>query len=135
LNEYLKRLAELFGGKRRRVDPEPAESSRPSDDLFGWPELEPEQEAELTAPDVGEIDIEGNEDPQRWIPFVASSAVAEAQYSFLNQQVKVRFLKSGAVYVYYGVPPEVWREFTAAPSAGRYFVYNIRNNYEFSRIS
>lgn len=133
MNEYLKRLAELFGGKRRRVDPEPAESSRPSDDLFGWPELEPEQEAELTAPDVGEIDIEGNEDPQRWIPFVASSAIAQARYSFPNKTITVQFLKSGSVYTYYGVEPEVWREFTAAPSAGRYYNYFIKNYYEWSK--
>lgn len=139
MNEYLKKLAELFSGRRNRVDPEArapqGQSRTPDDDFPDWPSLSPDEynelEASLGDPDAGEIDIDGNDEPQRWIPFVASSALAAAQYDFPNQRLTVQFLKSGRRYVYSGVPPEAWRGLLESPSRGRYYVYQIRDNYPF----
>ena len=41
---------------------------------------------------------------------------------------------SGSTYRYSDVPDSVWASLLSALSHGRFFVYNIRNNYVFSRM-
>lgn len=45
----------------------------------------------------------------------------------------MEFLK-GAVYQYYGVPEQVYREIMSAPSKGRFLNTYIRDSYPFSRV-
>jgi hypothetical protein len=61
-----------------------------------------------------------------------SSAIARAGYSMNDQTLTITFARGRRTYTYYGVPPGVYLALVNAPSAGRYFVYNIRNNYQFS---
>lgn len=60
-----------------------------------------------------------------------SSAIARAAYSMDDQTLAITFVR-GRTYTYYNVPPSVYLNLVNAPSAGRYFVFNIRNNYRFS---
>lgn len=61
-----------------------------------------------------------------------SSAIRRASYSADDQTLSITFLRSGRTYTYYGVPPSVYLNLVNAPSPGRYFNFNIRNNYSFS---
>jgi len=40
----------------------------------------------------------------------------------------------GSTYVYYRVPYEIWVALNEASSKGRFFYYNIRSNYTYSRV-
>ncbi len=66
--------------------------------------------------------------------YVDSSNVEAIGYDIDTQQLHVRFSKSGATYVYYGV--EEWRfvEFQQAESKGTYLNENIKGTYDYSRL-
>ncbi len=66
--------------------------------------------------------------------YVDSSNIEAIGYDVDTQQVHVRFLKSGATYVYYDV--EEWRfdEFRQAESKGEYLNENIKGAYQYSRL-
>ena len=42
--------------------------------------------------------------------------------------------KDGRRYEYYDVPESVFRKMVAAPSKGQFYAYEIRDDYEFSRV-
>jgi hypothetical protein len=63
---------------------------------------------------------------------VNSSAIASVAYNERKNTLHVVF-NSGTRYVYKDVPFVVVMSMLAADSIGRYFVYNVRNVYSFSR--
>lgn len=66
--------------------------------------------------------------------YVDSSNVEAIGYDSDSRQLHVRFLKSGATYVYYDV--EEWRfdEFRQAESKGTYLNGDIKGVYDYSRL-
>jgi hypothetical protein len=64
---------------------------------------------------------------------VASSNVEQIRYDYDEASLFVEF-KSGAVYEYYSVPPDVYLAFSRAASPGR-FVWNyLRDVYAYKRV-
>lgn len=66
--------------------------------------------------------------------YVDSSNIEAIGYDTNTQQLHVRFLKSGATYVYYDV--EEWRfeEFRQTGSKGGYLNQHIKGVYDYSRL-
>lgn len=64
---------------------------------------------------------------------VDSSSLASVGYEGGSQQLEVEF-RHGAVYLYAGVPPEVFAGLMAAESKGRYFNDHIRHAFECWQI-
>ena len=64
--------------------------------------------------------------------YVDSSSIEAIGYDKDTQQLHVRFLKSGATYVYYDVEEGVYDEFRQAESIGRYFNDHIRGPYDYA---
>lgn len=60
-----------------------------------------------------------------------SSAIMRAGYSMNDRTLSITFVRN-RTYTYYDVPPSVYLGLVNAPSAGRYFNFNIRNRYSFS---
>ena len=54
------------------------------------------------------------------------------RYDPLTCRLEVDFV-SNSRYAYEGVPSNVWEEFKAAPSKGR-FVHSVLRNYKYDRI-
>jgi hypothetical protein len=65
-------------------------------------------------------------------PTPGSSSIAEIGYDDVNEEVWVRFSKSG-LYIYSSVPPVVWEEFLSAPSKGSYVNQVLRPGYPYRR--
>ena len=70
--------------------------------------------------------------PQNLI--MQSTAIARLQYNVKKEELIVHFVKGGS-YIYFGVPAWKVQQFADAPSKGRYFYYNIRTNYSYTRLS
>lgn len=66
--------------------------------------------------------------------FVDSSNIEAIGYDPDNQELHVRFLKSGETYVYYGVDEWVYQEFMQADSKGSYLNMNIREAYQYGKL-
>jgi hypothetical protein len=64
---------------------------------------------------------------------VSSSNIAQIGYEPDFQTLEIQFL-TGGVYQYSGVPPNVFEEFTAASSKGRYFSAYIKDRYPTTRV-
>ena len=62
-----------------------------------------------------------------------SSCFSAVGYSAVREILAVRFRSSGAVYIYSGVGPEVWADFSAAPSLGKYYNAYIKPVYASER--
>jgi hypothetical protein len=65
--------------------------------------------------------------------FERSTALVFAEYDPATG-VLVVGLRSGSVYRYYMVPRAAFRGLQAAPSAGRYFIDNIRDGFRCERL-
>jgi hypothetical protein len=65
---------------------------------------------------------------------VVSSVLAEVGYDASLRTLEILF-KSGAIYLYYFVPPEVHRGLMCAASHGTYFNQEIKRVYEHHRIA
>lgn len=63
-----------------------------------------------------------------------SSSLAGADYDPEARTLEIEF-RSGSRYRYDGVSPEVFAQFLAAPSHGRYFTAWIRDRYPTTRLS
>jgi len=63
-------------------------------------------------------------------PVVSSNVAA---IGFENGTLTVEF-KSGSTYEYTGVSKETFQAFKEAPSAGRFFIANIKNQYPNTKI-
>lgn len=62
----------------------------------------------------------------------ASTNIAAVSYDPDAQTLTVTFV-SGDVYEYADVPDSVYRGFTAAGSAGKYFFRNVRGVYSYEQ--
>jgi hypothetical protein len=69
---------------------------------------------------------------------VDSSNVSAFGYDTENQVLYVEFLsKAGeapAQYMYFDVEPELYEQFVAAPSKGKFVWSHLRDRYEYDRI-
>lgn len=57
-----------------------------------------------------------------------------AGYDSRAQTVRITFPRSGAMYEYYDVPPNVWRQLVRARSAGRY-IDRVLDTYPYARVA
>ena len=64
---------------------------------------------------------------------VVSSNIAAIAYDEGSKELHVLF-SSGAVYVYSEVPPDVYWDFRAASSKGKYLGARIKGVYECKRV-
>jgi hypothetical protein len=63
---------------------------------------------------------------------VSSSAISTVAYDERSSVLEVEF-RSGAVYDYLKVPPDVYRDLLRAPSKGRFVSRRVRDIYPFVR--
>lgn len=66
------------------------------------------------------------------MPF-ESAAISTIRYDEGRAKLFVRF-QDGDEYVYVGVPGEVHRSFVDADSKGRFFAYEIRDQYPYNKL-
>lgn len=66
--------------------------------------------------------------------FVDSSNIEAIGYDPDSQELHVRFLRSGEVYVYYGVEDWVFQEFRYAESKGGYLNNSIKGRYQYGKL-
>ena len=64
---------------------------------------------------------------------VESSNLASIGYDAANEILEVEF-NHGGVYQYFDVPENVYEELMNADSHGRYFVHNIKDEYEYEKM-
>lgn len=64
---------------------------------------------------------------------VESSNLASVGYDADNKILEIEF-NHGGVYQYFDVPQDVYDELMSADSHGKYFVHNIKDEYEYDRI-
>lgn len=65
---------------------------------------------------------------------VESSSIEAIGYDEESMELHVRFLGSGATYVYQNVPREAFDGLMMADSKGTYLSREVRNRYEFHRL-
>jgi len=65
---------------------------------------------------------------------VYSSNVARIAYDGDNMALFVEF-NNGYIYEYDEVPPDVWDQFIAAPSKGKFVHTNLKNIYPYFRLN
>jgi hypothetical protein len=63
-----------------------------------------------------------------------SSVIITAQYDKDTQVLKVIF-RSGAVYLYYDVPEEIYLFYRKAKSKGTFLNKFIKGNFEFEKVA
>ena len=66
---------------------------------------------------------------------VNSQMLSEMGYLRAASTLFVKFRNNGAVYAYFGVPPEHWQRIRAVASIGRYMQRHIFKRYAAARIS
>ena len=64
---------------------------------------------------------------------VESEAIREIDYDEDRAKLFITFI-DGDQYVYVGVPGEVHRSFVDADSKGRFFAYEIRDQYPYNKV-
>ena len=64
---------------------------------------------------------------------VESSLIAQIGYDTDSESMAIQMHNSSDVYVYLNVPQAVFDEFLHADSKGRYFVDNIKGQYQTQR--
>ena len=64
---------------------------------------------------------------------VESEAIRAINYDAERAKLFVTF-NDGDLYVYVGVPGEVHRSFLDADSKGRFFAYEIRDQYPYNKV-
>lgn len=64
---------------------------------------------------------------------VPSTVIRSFNYEAASRQLGIEF-QPGLHYVYYDVPPEVFRAMHAARSRGAFFNARIRDRYSYSRL-
>lgn len=62
-----------------------------------------------------------------------STAFTYLWYWPAREELTVEFRQSGAAYIYYDVPVEVWYSFKTADSKGSFFNSEIKGQYEYER--
>lgn len=61
-----------------------------------------------------------------------SSNISRILYDDQKAELVIEFRK-GRPYRYSDVPPEIWNDFVAAPSAGKYFAQYIKGQYKYQQ--
>ena len=61
-----------------------------------------------------------------------STSIQSVDYDLTSRQMRITF-KSGERYVYYNVPPSVYKGFENAPSKGKYFQRIVRSRFSFRK--
>ena len=64
---------------------------------------------------------------------VESSNIRSVGYDEVSRKLEIEF-RDGAVYQYAEVPGVVYLEMTRAKSVGKFFIANIRNQYQGERV-
>lgn len=64
---------------------------------------------------------------------VSSSNIVSVGYDASSETLEIEFL-GGSVYQYYNVPQSIFDAFKSAPSAGKFFAYQIKNAFPYSRV-
>jgi hypothetical protein len=64
---------------------------------------------------------------------VSSSAVFGVGYDRATRTLEIEF-RSGRLYRYHDVGPDVFEQLMSAPSKGRFMNARIRNEFRFTRI-
>ncbi len=64
---------------------------------------------------------------------VSSSNLASIGYDEDNQILEIEF-NHGGVYQYFDVPEDVYEDLMNADSHGKYFVANIKDDYEYQKL-
>jgi hypothetical protein len=64
---------------------------------------------------------------------VASTAISSVGYDEGSSTLELEF-KSGSIYDYHGVPPDVYRDLMEADSKGRFVSREIRGRYPATRL-
>jgi len=65
---------------------------------------------------------------------VSSREIAVIGYDEKGQELEVTF-RRGGVYLYRGVPTDIYQALMRADSLGTYFSRNIKDAFEFEKIS
>ena len=65
--------------------------------------------------------------------YIASSNIVSVGYDENSQTLEVEF-NDGAVYQYYNVGQNIFDEFIKAPSKGKFFAFQIKNAFPYSRV-
>ena len=65
---------------------------------------------------------------------VDSSSVEAIGYELSTRTLYVRFLTSGATYIYHEVDEMTFHRFLRADSKGRFLNLHIRDKYEYARL-
>ena len=68
-----------------------------------------------------------------WLPLESQLLTAVA-YAAETRVLYLRF-RSGDVYRYFDLPPELHRAFLGAESKGRFFLSKIRNQFRYERLA
>lgn len=66
--------------------------------------------------------------------YVDSSSVEAVSYDPATLELRVRFLKSGETYAYYGVEDWRFQELMQSDSKGTYVNANIKPNYQYAKL-
>lgn len=75
----------------------------------------------------------GPKQKMKCIETPGSSSIARFCYDERDRRLVVEF-KHGGVYNYYDVPREIFEQMVAAPSKGQFFLENVREVYDYSRV-
>lgn len=62
-----------------------------------------------------------------------SSNIQAIDYNEDESSLSVEF-KNGSIYKYFDVPDDIPTSMITASSVGRFFIQNIKSNYEFERV-
>ena len=65
--------------------------------------------------------------------YVDSSNIEAIGYDEITQELHVRFL-SGAMYVYYNIPREIYDAIMNAPSKGSFLNREVKGAFEYSKL-
>lgn len=66
---------------------------------------------------------------------VTSSDIASIGYDIDSSVLEIEFHSGGNVYQYFHLPQQEYDELMNAPSHGKYFNQNIKNKYQYEKIS
>ena len=64
---------------------------------------------------------------------VVSTVIKSVGYDEKTQTLEIEF-QSGAIYLHYDVPLEIYNGLMNAESKGRYFGQNIRDNFQSDKV-
>jgi hypothetical protein len=64
---------------------------------------------------------------------LSSTALKTAAYQDPGALLELEF-HSGAIYRYFGVPPQTYQELLGAASKGTYFHYQIRDRFPYAKV-